>query len=65
MATFTVTRADAQTRTYVGFYTINDGGVLSVKPEEGIPVVYSTSGWLSLEIEDAPNIFELRGILSV
>lgn len=52
MSTFTVARSDGLTTTYAGKYNLSDGGVLSVMPYDGKPVVFSPSGWATLEIDE-------------
>jgi hypothetical protein len=53
MVKFTVAAAAAQEKLvkYEGDYVIRDG-VLAIQPVKGNPVVYSPSGWLTLEVED-------------
>jgi len=54
MATFKIATSNGNITEYNGTYTIGDGGVLSVVPDRGNPLVFSPSGWLCIEVTDAP-----------
>jgi hypothetical protein len=53
MVKFTVAATAPQEKfvKYEGDYVIREG-VLAIRPEKGNAVVYSPSGWLTLEVED-------------
>jgi hypothetical protein len=53
MVKFTVAAASPQEKfvKYEGDYVIREG-VLAIHPVAGNPVVYSPSGWLTIEVED-------------
>ena len=55
MAKFSVAAANGTTAVYDGTYKVTQGGVLSVLPDNGNPVVFSPAGWLGLEVKDAIN----------
>ena len=55
MTKFTVVASNGKATDYSGNYKIEGAGVLAIKPESGNPVVYSPSGWLYVEITDAPQ----------
>jgi hypothetical protein len=55
MVKFNVAAPNGKTESYEGDYKITDGGVLSVKPGSGNPVIFSPAGWLALEVTDAPE----------
>jgi hypothetical protein len=66
MTKFTVVISDRQIVKYEGSYKIGDGGVLAIKPRSGNLVVYSPSGWLSVEVTDAPaGVYEQSGLTAV
>jgi len=53
MTTFKIATSNGKTTEYNGSYKV-DGGVLSVKPDTGNPLIFSPSGWLCIEVTDAP-----------
>ena len=58
---FSVATPDGKVTPYEGQYTIGDSGVLSILPQTGNPVILSPSGWLAVEIIDAPSAYKDRG----
>ena len=66
MATFKVAFSNGQIAEYTGTYKVTDGGVLAVKPDKGNMLVYSPSGWLCVEVTDAPqSAYEDHGLIVV
>ena len=52
MAKFTVTTHNGAAANYEGRYWV-DEGVLTVQPDKGNKIYFSTIGWLVLEVEEA------------
>ena len=55
MAKFRVKPMGSQAHIVEGEYKITEGGVLSVLPKSGPPVIYGPSGWATVEVVDAPE----------
>ncbi len=52
---FNVAAANNKLATYEGSYTIADSGVLLVNPKDAGLIAFSPTGWLALEVLDAPT----------
>ncbi len=55
MTKFKVVFANGKSTKYKGDYKIDTAGVLAIKPDRGNPVLYSPSGWVSIEVTDGPD----------
>jgi len=52
---FKLRKADNANITVDGTYNVGDDAVLTVTPDEGNKVVYSPSGWYSVEEVETPE----------
>jgi hypothetical protein len=59
MRTFTIHGSNGKSTTLTGSYKVFDNGALGVKPDDGKPFVMSPSGWVQLDVDDAPTVEEI------
>jgi hypothetical protein len=62
---FTLRTAEGKAREITGTYKIQENGVLTITPDNGNTLVISPTGWLSLELTEAPQRGGDRGGTSI